>query len=244
MPDRKQFSTASVLDVFTEVLTARAGVVLETVHDETQLFVRSVLPQMKELQPDDQLQFGVALRATASEVLLCPYVLRPVCRNDAIMAGAIMGHSHSLWHLTDLNQKECAEAEHELRFALECFFEDDVFEILFREFQLAAQTQVDDEVLIHLSILLRLSLPNSPKLVCQILARFFSEPDRTISGLSKAITIAAHGSSDPEFRWQLENHGGAIVADNMNHSWDIKPPDNPHDRWLSLALLSWHWKTP
>ena len=73
-------TTARVLDVFTEEVAARGGLITDTFHDGQRLFTRSVLPHVDEVRPSDRFQGGVALKATRDGVWLYPYLFRQICR--------------------------------------------------------------------------------------------------------------------------------------------------------------------
>src|SRR5205814_1402811 len=82
-------TTETILDIFTEEVQNRHGRVTDTFHDGGRLFVRSLLPHVADARPDDNMQGGLALRATEDELSLHPYLFRQVCRNGAVMAQAI-----------------------------------------------------------------------------------------------------------------------------------------------------------
>ena len=88
MTARQSIATDTLLEIFTEEITAHSGVVSDTVRDETRLFARSILSAVREVRPDDKLQGGVALRATETEVWLHPYVFRTVCSSCSIVGVA------------------------------------------------------------------------------------------------------------------------------------------------------------
>ena len=64
MCDFNSFMTQEIHEAFTETISAREGKVTETFHQPGLLFVRSVLPQQEEIRARDNVQGGVALRAT------------------------------------------------------------------------------------------------------------------------------------------------------------------------------------
>src|SRR5439155_18888193 len=82
-------TTAQIKSVFAEEIAAAGGVVSEVFDDGSRLFVRSVLPRLREERTGDKLQGGVALRASECDISVHPYVFRLVCKNGAIMAHAI-----------------------------------------------------------------------------------------------------------------------------------------------------------
>src|SRR6266404_2686631 len=85
-----EFPSPTVLsNLFSEEVGMAGGFVSDTFRDAARLFLRSVLPGVREVRPGDNLQAGVALRATAGEVWVHPYVFRQICRNGAIIAHAL-----------------------------------------------------------------------------------------------------------------------------------------------------------
>ena len=84
-----RLTTADVSTIFAEEIAAAGGTVTDSFHDGSRLFARSVLPWIRQVRAKDEVQSGVALRATGLEVSVHPYVFRQVCSNGAIMAQAI-----------------------------------------------------------------------------------------------------------------------------------------------------------
>ena len=87
-------TTATILTVFTDGVQDHNGCVTDTFNDGSRLFLRSLLPFVEEVRPDDRMQGGLALRATESGIWLHPFLFREVCSN-----GAIMAHSLKSCHL-------------------------------------------------------------------------------------------------------------------------------------------------
>jgi len=198
--------TSAILELFSEEITTRSGTLIDTIQDDTRLFARSVMPGVREVQPGDKLQGGVALRATESEVWLHPYVFRQVCRNGAIMAHALRSQ-----HLTDLDLQDFWDFESVLREAIQACCADEVFATSVREFRSATEVQAD-LALNLLSLLSRSGLQNTSGLLGQIMDQFFREPAQTRFGLTNAVTAVARDTRDPDTRWRLEELGGAIAA--------------------------------
>jgi hypothetical protein len=93
MESHSGLTTAQVLEVFTEEVTALAGSVADTFDDGLRLFTRSVIPLFDDVRTGDRVQGGVALKMTKEEAWLYPYVFRLVCRNGAIMAQTLESRS-------------------------------------------------------------------------------------------------------------------------------------------------------
>src|SRR5271154_3563784 len=82
-------TTKRLLEVFSEEVVEQRGKVIDTADDGKRLFVRAVLPELREVRPGDNVQGGVAMKGTEEGVWLHPYVFRLVCRNGAIRAEAV-----------------------------------------------------------------------------------------------------------------------------------------------------------
>src|SRR6266852_1393915 len=82
-------TTGQIKAVFKEEISAAGGTISDTFDDDTRLFARSILPHVREVRNNDQVQGGVALRATEEKIWVHPYLFRQVCRNGAIMAQAL-----------------------------------------------------------------------------------------------------------------------------------------------------------
>jgi hypothetical protein len=199
-------SIATILDVFTLEVHDRHGRVTDTFNDGRRLFVRSLLPHVGTARPKDDMQGGLALRATEEELWLHPYLFRQVCRNGAIMAQAI----DSL-HVECLGAYTREEGTTMLREAIAQCAEERVFAQSMTKIRSSATMEMDDflNVMPHLAILQR---ANMGHFFTDILARFFGERDRTLFGLMNAVTSAARDTRDPDDRWRLEELGGGIGA--------------------------------
>ena len=81
--------TATIKELFCEELTEAGGAISDAFDDGIHLFVRSILPEVREVQSGDKVQGGVALRSSETEIWVHPYLFRQVCTNGAIMAQAI-----------------------------------------------------------------------------------------------------------------------------------------------------------
>jgi len=198
-------TTAQVLAVFAEEVAARCGSITDTFNDGRRLFTRSVLPHVEEVRPGDRFQGGVALKATAEEVWLYPYLFRLVCRNGAIIAETLEARS-----LGDLPQQEPDTARQSLREGIEACCAREVFVGNVRKMRTACEAEAD-LALTMLPLLTRLSTRGNAELLSQIMDRFFKEGDRSQFGLANAVTAVARDTRDPEVRWNLEEYGGGIA---------------------------------
>src|SRR5437879_6375897 len=163
----KCLTTANILAAFTEEITLRHGKVTDTFDDGARLFTRAVLPKLEEVRPKDQLQAGVALRATQREAWLHPYVFRLVCRNGAIMAQAIQTQ-----HLTDLHLRAPEEALGLVREAAAACCAEEAFTVATQQMRSAREVEADLAINI-LPLLARFSSQLGPKALEEIIKRFF-----------------------------------------------------------------------
>jgi hypothetical protein len=199
-------TTDRILDIFTEEVQNRNGRVTDTFHDGRRLFVRSLLPHVADARPNDNMQGGLALRATEDELSLHPYLFRQVCRNGAIMAQAI----ESL-HVECLGVYSPEEGTAMLREAIANCSEERVFTKSIRGVQSLAMTEID-RLLNLIPYVSHLQQAGMGHYLAEILQRYSGERDRTQFGLMNAITSMARDAHDPDDRWRLEELGGGMVA--------------------------------
>ncbi|MEX2317897.1 MAG: hypothetical protein WD669_12140 [Pirellulales bacterium] len=200
------FSNATILDIFTQETQIRGGRVTDTFHDGRRLFVRSLLPRVKEIRPQDGFQGGLALRAIDGELWLHPYLFRQVCRNGAIMAQALESV-----HLEpfDIDAPEVAAST--LRDAIAACNEEEVFLGSLDSVRSSIHAEAD-MMLNMMPFLSRLQQAGMGRILAQILETFSSQRDRTRYGLMNAVTSVARDTTDPDERWRLEELGGSIGA--------------------------------
>jgi hypothetical protein len=199
-------TTRDIKDIFAEEISAAGGTVSDTFDDGERLFVRSVVPQVREVRAADQLQGGVALRADDHDVWIHPYVFRLVCRNGAIIAQALQ-----------TRQIECQqfvtpdEAAGAIRSAIQACADEETFLGAVQEIRSAIASPVD-LALNLLPMLARLPTAAATEVFRSIVERFYLEPDRSRFSLMNAVTALARDTADPELRWRLEELGGGIPA--------------------------------
>ena len=199
------FMTQEILEAFKEEISARQGKVTEAFHQTGQLFGRSVLPQTEEIRARDNVQSGVALRATETAAWVYPYVFRLVCQNGAIMAHAAEGRE-----IPNLENLPVFEAVSLVRGAVASCCERNAFPVAVEQMRMAAQQPID-AFLSMMPFLARVSSV-SPELPRQIFERFFRQNDRTHYGFMNAVTSVARDTRDHATRWRLEELGGQIAA--------------------------------
>jgi hypothetical protein len=203
----ESLTSARILDIFREEITAVGGTVTDTFHDQERLFTRSLLPRIAEVQRNDQVQAGVALRALGPEICLHPYVFRLVCRNGAIMAQAMQAR-----HLCELHLHNSDEAESLIREAIQGCCVPEAFTNASQQMRSALQLQASNDLNWLVHSLSHLPQDASAPILRQIVDRFFREADRSRFGLMNAITSVARDTHDPALRWDLEELGGGIPA--------------------------------
>jgi hypothetical protein len=198
-------TTAQVLAVFSEEIAARRGSITDTFHDGRRLFTRSILPHVEEVRPGDRVRGGVALKATAQEIWLYPYLFRLVCRNGAIIAETLEARS-----LGDLPDQEADTTLQSIREGIEACCAPQVFMGTMGKMRTACEAEAD-LALALLPLLSGHSVWASAEVVSQIMDRFFREGDQSQFGLANAVTSVARDTQDPELRWNLEEFGGGVA---------------------------------
>jgi hypothetical protein len=223
-------TTRQLRNCSTQEISDAGGQVLDVFDDGTRLFLRSILAATWEVRPKDGFQGGVALRTTEREVLVHPYVFRQVCRNGAIVAQAIQTR-----RVDRVEETPFADPEEAVREALaevaaavqECCAPE-----IFAEFtnQLRTACELEADLVIQLAPQL-VGLPRqvAAQLFADIDRRFTKEGDRSLYGLTNAVTVAARDTRDPEMRWRLEEIGGGIPA-------LLEPRVRPQKAGVALAV--------
>ena len=223
--DSFSLTTATILKVFNEEVEGRGGRLINTFDDGRRLFVRSLLPHIGDVRPNDRMQGGLALRATDREVWLHPYLFREVCRN-----GAITAHSLESLHLERLELYTPEVAMSLFRDAIADCSEEPVFAQSLDSVRSAADTELD-ELLDLMPHIHELQQNNMSIFVAEILHRFSAERDRSQLGFMNAVTSVARDTSDPDARWRLEEFGGGIAAGLL----PPRPSDAPGQRRVYRA---------
>jgi hypothetical protein len=200
-------TTAAIQTLFAKEIAAAGGTVSDTFDDGARLFVRSVLPRLREVRTADNVQGGVALKATGRDVWVHPYVFRLVCRN-----GAIMAHAVQTRHLEAADFGTPEEAAGAVRAAVRDCCAAEAFTTAAAEIRRAGTAEVD-LALNLLPLLTRLPEHARAQVLRTVMERFFHDAaDRSQFALMNAVTSVARDTRDPEMRWRLEELGGAIPA--------------------------------
>jgi hypothetical protein len=196
--------------VAAEELSRVGGTVLDRFDDGRRLFLRSVLPRVRDVRPGDSLQGGVALMCTDEEIRVHPYLFRQVCRNGAIMATALQTR-HVQRVESDAPAVAVEDVTEELREALrECSARE---AFCTAAEQMRSATEQEADLTLHLLPLLQ-RLPQTllAGVLAEIQRRFAKDRDRSRFGLVNAVTSVARDQRVPEVRWRLEELGGGIAA--------------------------------
>jgi hypothetical protein len=201
-PDREahhagqcSLTTAEIFVEFTDEIAAHQGHVTETFDDGRRLFTRSVVPRIEAVKPGDQLQGGVALKATEEEVCVYPYVFRLVCRNGAIMAQTIDALP------VDLHQLEPEEARRAIRESVGTCCDQGVFTETVIRMRNGCAADLDI-ALMMLPMITRHSGHIGSQLASKVLDQFFRDGDQSRFGLANAITAVARDTPNPVLRWR------------------------------------------
>jgi hypothetical protein len=206
MPFQDFLSTAELKVLFAEEITAAGGKVSDTYEDGARLFTRSILPQVREVRPADRVQGGVALRASAQQVCVHPYIFRQVCSNGAIMAQAIQTR-----HITADEVESPEEAAAAVRLAVQACCEAEAFSAAAEAMRSTGERQAD-MALNLLPVLSRLPGGMASQAARAVMERFLQDADRSQFALMNAVTSVARDTRDPDLRWRLEELGGGIAV--------------------------------
>jgi hypothetical protein len=213
-------TTTELRTIFADEIAAAGGTISDTFDDGSNLFLRSILPWLREVRPKDKVQGGVALRATEQDVWVHPYVFRQVCRNGAIMAHAIQTeHIEKLHFLTE------TEATFAVQAAVRGCCVEEAFTVAVEEMRVASMTEAD----FMLNLMAEISrLP--AQVQAQVLRQFVGDGDQSRFGFLNAITAVARDTRDPDLRWQMEELGGGVAA-------GLRPKPLPDDARARLVAV-------
>jgi hypothetical protein len=212
MQGSPNLATADILAEFADEIAAHQGHVTDTFDDGQRLFTRSVVPRIEAVKPGDQLQGGVALKATEEEVCVYPYVFRLVCRNGAIMAQTIDVRP------VDLHLLEPEVARQAVREAVGACCDEGVFSETVGRMRNGCASNIDFALNL-LPLITQIAGSAGPEVASKIMDHFFRDGDQSRFGLANAITSVARDTRDPERRWDLEELGGAVAIGHV--------PSNP-----------------
>lgn len=178
------------------------------VSDEQSLFLRSVLPQVREVRPADEFQTGIAVAVVDQQIDVHPYLFRQICSNGAILAQPQKSH---IYRRATMNFSAAVdEVYDEISAAVQACCAQDGFEAAFARIRSALKKKAD-HVTQLIPRLSRLGLANTESLRL-ILARFEQDGDPSVYGLMNAVTAVARTVETPITRWRLEELGGQLAV--------------------------------
>jgi hypothetical protein len=209
MESNSGLTTAQVLDVFAEEVSACGGRVADTFNDGLRLFSRSVIPLFDDVRTGDRVQGGVALKMTKEQAWLYPYVFRLVCRNGAITAQALESRL-----LAGFDLEEPEASLQTIREGVVACCTEDVFIDNVRRMRSACEKEAD-LALNLLPLISQFRAGGHDRLFSQIMDRFFKDGDKSPFGMANALTAIARDTQDPELRWDLEEFGGAVATNRV-----------------------------
>jgi hypothetical protein len=217
-------ATSQIATIFAEEIATAGGKITDGFQDGSLLFTRSVLPELTEVAPGDQLQPGVAVRANDAEISVSPYVFRLVCTNGAIMARALHSRriSRDEWFLDD--QAEC-DLETTLRVAIRQCCHREAFTAPIDRMRSAIDSTTNMALMLSAFMSTHRASVARP-MMQEILGRYHRSGDRSAYGLMNAVTSVARDTRDPQAKWRLEELGGEIAY------WQPKRPRNLTSRGL------------
>ena len=218
-----KLTTDQVLDVFGDELASRGGKITDTFNDGRRLFARSVLPFADEVRGGDNINGGIALKATDEQICVYPYTFRVICRN-----GAIRAESAGSLVIEGLAQLAPYFISQSLREGIDACCDPEIFKNTIKRMRDSAEMELDTALNL-LPLFSRQKGLIGSDIFAKIVDRFFGERDKTQFGLGNAITSVARDSKDPEQRWNLEELGGGLLVAVL--------PQVPQDSGLAAELI-------
>jgi hypothetical protein len=226
-------TTREIHRCFSQATRELGGQTMDGFDHGEALWVRCVLPLSREVRRSDGVQGGVALRATASAVMVHPFLLRQVCTNGAVRTHAFetrviprlqlvpaVAASHAYDVTATLD--ECVAAIQ--RCASPAAFEDGVDEMR-ASLDIEAELVID-RLGLH-ALLSSLGRTGVPEMVGRVLARqlrlaaLAGGRERTAFAFGNALTAAGRDAPNPRVRWALEEYGAAVFGASV---LDQAPP--------------------
>jgi hypothetical protein len=189
----------SVQQSFAEFARANDASIDLAYSDEKLMISRCVLPMQFEVRTGDTVKGGVAVRGTALEVEVRPYLLRQICTNGAVMMRSSGGSTVATEACTDawLNEAFAAAGSKE------------ALATAANEVRTLAGTSLDMTFML-VTFMQHMGGRYGERLK-EMLHRATKEG---LSGFSlmNAITSVARDTPDPDTRWRLEALGGGLPA--------------------------------
>jgi hypothetical protein len=222
-------SIPEIKDLFTEGIAAAGGTVSDVFEDTARLFARSILPDIREVQPGDRVQGGVALRATDRDICVHPYVFRQVCTNGAIIAQALQTKRIRCHDFKEAPEST-AEVLEGVRESVRACCSDEAFSTTVLEMRSALETEAD-VVLQLMPMVARLPQHLATQIMADVFERFEAAKDRSRFGLVNAVTSLARDTREPEMRWRLEKIGGGMLA-------KLKPAPAPKKAGTEAVMVA------
>lgn len=185
-------TTSRILEVFTEEVSIRQGRVTETFNDGKRLFARAVISQAAEIQPDDAMRGGVAIKATEGGIWLYPYTFRLVCSNGAI-------HPQTLDErpIADPVVRATDAVLQDIRETVEACCKEEVFRTNVNTMRNMREFSGTD-LLLRLGPLLAQFSGRSRDLFSEVATQLLQIGDPSDFGLANPITATARDNQDPE----------------------------------------------
>jgi hypothetical protein len=226
MTQERHLPIAHIRATFSAAVESIGGTISDFYEDDTRLFLRSVMPKLREVGVDDRVQAGIALRVANQEVDIDPYIFRLVCTNGAILAQVLS--THQIEHAADL---ALPELDAGIRHLVELCSAEEIFVNAVQQMRSARNT--DASMMLRLLTRMAQQSHAMPERVLQsILNRWTHAADTSRFGLMNAITAEARETRDPAARWGLEELGGQI---GILVASDPKKPKPEHQ---SLELVA------
>lgn len=229
MDDGAELDLDQIWSAFALKLTELGGELGRSTAHSGRLYAYGVLPQFLEVAGEELHEGGVALRASADEIWIHPYIVRQARVNGAIVAQLLQANPilPSEDAASDSFKRQIAEAVGLC--SSEATFRAGIERIeLARDQAGFGPTHVMD-LFVHLNDRL------ASRVLRRILRRFASERDYSAYSLMNAVTSTARDSDDPELRWQLETIGGEIASPPPQKSYVTANLRQRPEFWIAAA---------
>lgn len=193
------------------------------------LYAYGNLLQFAEVAPDDVHEGGVALRASADEIWIHPYIVRKTRVNGAIVAQLLEAEPIVPEDGATPESVKQAIAEAVRRCSMEATFRAGIERIKLARGRPGFGPTHAMDLFVHLNDQL------ASRVLRRILRRFARERDYSAFGLMDAVTSTARDVDDPELRWQLETIGGEIASPPAPKSYVTANLRRRPEFWIAAA---------
>lgn len=202
--------------LITDLLKSHNATLFTKVDNEKHRYIRAILPQKIIVSPNDQINYGVALKIyKKNKIEIGPYLYRIVCENGVFISHERYSREITVDGLADF------EIKSQILEAMEKCCSRNAFNYTRKYILESLQTPANLRLIFHrLSHFTQWSQRTS--VYNHIIRRMDTLDQPTKYDLMNAITSLARDTIDPDLKWNLQKLGWDAVI-GLDSAWfDIK----------------------